>query len=1005
MNPSVPLLVAGLLALPLTRTLAAEVGATPASGGVQPTQGEDWLAPQDRAELDLMVRRGELDEALLTFEEILEEIPGDAPTRVLYARALARAGRWEAALAEARRAAGVLFQSDTGLGDLSLARLAARELASILLNLGRAPEALVALDGPGAREAAELPEERWLRGQVLMALGRRGEAEDVLRAASEAQAPDDWRGLLAQARCQRALGRIEKASATLVAADRAARTAGGVEPDVLVELGEVYFEFYGEVDDAIGNAHSPRELFDEALKLSPGHTGALLGLYELHRFNWNRNSRRAGEILEELLSICPNSIRGLLAQSSSALDDGDLRLARTTLERLEALAPERRDVRTQKAALAWVDHRRDEAREILETLAASDPGDSKPTRELGRHLLELYRFREGLPFLEEAVERDPTDFLALRELGRAQANTGDEDSARESLERSREAAQGRRDAWRDNMRLVLRRMQETFVEHEIPNLTFTWLPDAAAVLKAYLVPFYSEAREELAARYGYTPDPVRIEVFRRWGDFSVRSTGFEGFPALGVCFGPVVTAVSPLEPQLRGGFSWARTSYHEFTHVIHLGLSHNRCPRWVTEGLATWEEGRRNPSWWRNYRRELVDARANDELIRVRRLNGAFRGPRVLFAYYQSGLLCKLLIEEHGFSSMVKLLEAFDGGADLDRALGQVFDTTPEALDERFATFVDGIISDLRIEPRWSRSHTFKRRFALSRRPPEDPEALRAWQNDWCDVGWGDLGAGRTVDAEEVLKLVESAGAVPPRALFLRGEIALSKGLEDQAQDLFSRGIEAGGEDFRARMTLGALAMGAGDSELALEHLRAAEADFPGFDDPGLSAELRIADLLEREGDSEGAMEARLRWLAWNAGEDRVRLAVARWLAEEGRGAEAIPLLEEVNQVDPFRRSLHLDLARLYFEQRRYGEALREAEVGLVVPAELDRDLQSDGHPTGAGIDEEAWHAMAVPLWEWKAQSLARLDRTAEAEAVARELLRQEQDNAVALELLGGDAR
>ena len=93
---------------------------------------------------------------------------------------------------------------------------------------------------------------------------------------------------------------------------------------------------------------------------------------------------------------------------------------------------------------------------------------------------------------------------------------------------------------------------------------------------------------ELAARYGFTPEPTHIEVFRRWTDFSVRSTGFEGFPALGVCFGPVVTAVSPLS-ELRGSFSWARTSFHEYTHVIHLGLSHNRCPRWITEGLATLE--------------------------------------------------------------------------------------------------------------------------------------------------------------------------------------------------------------------------------------------------------------------------------------------------------------------------------------------------------------------------------------------------------------------------------
>ena len=58
-----------------------------------------------------------------------------------------------------------------------------------------------------------------------------------------------------------------------------------------------------------------------------------------------------------------------------------------------------------------------------------------------------------------------------------------------------------------------------------------------------MVPFYRTARLDLASRYGHTPGETLIEVFRKHGDFSVRSVGFEGFPALGVCFGPVVTAL------------------------------------------------------------------------------------------------------------------------------------------------------------------------------------------------------------------------------------------------------------------------------------------------------------------------------------------------------------------------------------------------------------------------------------------------------------------------------
>src|SRR6185295_18677198 len=137
-----------------------------------------------------------------------------------------------------------------------------------------------------------------------------------------------------------------------------------------------------------------------------------------------------------------------------------------------------------------------------------------------------------------------------------------------------------------------------------------------------------------------------------------------------------------------GTQSWARTSFHEFTHVIHLGLSHNRCPRWITEGLATWEEVNRNPSWTRNMRRELVDARENGEVIPVRELNRAFRGPRILFGYYQGGLLCQMLIERHGFPPMIRLLEAFDRGLDLDQAFDEVFHTTPEDVDRDFDAFV-----------------------------------------------------------------------------------------------------------------------------------------------------------------------------------------------------------------------------------------------------------------------------------------------------------------------------
>jgi predicted Zn-dependent protease len=916
-------------------SLATLVGALGILGATSAAQGEP-LGAEEREELDTMRRRGEHRRALDELDEILAECPLDAATRALRARCRYQACDYPGAVEDARAA---LEAAQAGTLDPEDAWACRRAWLEILTELGRAAEALDAL---GAAEAGPTrdPRDAWALGHALSAAGRRADARKRFLEGAEARDRDEWQQVFARARCERALGLFERAAKTLVRADELAGARGSSsDPDVLVELGDVYFEAYGEVEDPVSRAHSPAELAREALALSrDSHEGARLLLFRLHRWNWQRTSESPEEILGKVFAERRDSIEGLVLRASAALDDGDLPMARRALARLAALAPGRRDVRAEQAALAWIEHRRDEARAGLDRLLAEDPQDSKPELAVGWHLLELYRFAEALSFCEHATQRDPRDWLAWIQLGRALANSGDEKRAREALARSVEVGEGRRNAWRDNTQLVLKRMQETMVSADHGALRFLWRPEEGAVLEHYLPSFYGRAREELAARYGHTPGVTQIEVFRRWEDFSVRSTGFQGYPALGVCFGPVVTAVSPL-CELRGTFSWARTSFHEFTHVIHLGLSNNRCPRWVTEGLATWEEGEKRRAWWRNMRRELLDARANGEIFPLRRLNNAFRGPSVLFAYYQSGLLCQMLIEAHGFPPMVRLLEAFDRGADLDGAFREVFARTPEEIDAQFAAFVERMLAPLRIEPRWSGAHTFLLRHRLSREVPAGPAERTAWADDWCRVAWGSHAQGKRLDAEEALRLAALAGELPPRGEFLRGELLLGENDPDGAAAAFRAGLERGGEDYRARMALGSLLARKGKGGEALAEFEAAERDFPGFADAHFSAELEQARLHEAAGDDERANAARLRWLAWNAGDYEVRARVAGWLAGEGRHAEAERLWQEASEVDPFRRHLHVAWGEALRALGRHAEALREFRVALAVPIELDGDV------------------------------------------------------------------
>ncbi len=895
------------------------------------------LLSEERAEAGRLLSMGQYGAALALIQTHLNDEPADAAARNLLALVRADQGKALLALREARRAYKDAVASIDPNPARRRALLAAcgRTLVAQHLTLGQTDEALALLSGRDGRHGIHDPGSNaldawaWVQAQ--------DQAGNLRAAHASAQVgisapPGDWQQELARGLCHQYEGGLVGASVALVEADRLAR---GREASVLVALAGVYFESEQEVE-AQGK-RSVGLLLREALQLCPGHQGALLAQAELHRLNRMRQSQSPEQILAQLLNLRPDSILGLVAAASSDLADGQLVRARRHLSRLEELAPDRRDVRSLQGAMAWIEHRRGDCMELLKALEERGPNDSRPERLVGSTLLQLYRFQEARPFLQTAVERDPTDHRAWALLGLALANSGDERAALEALGKAKTAAQGRQDAKRHNLAMVLSRLQAETVEDRRGELTFAWMPDAAEVFETYLVPFYSEARETFATRYGHTPGHTRIEVFRRFSDFSVRSVGFEGFPALGVCFGPVVTSVSPLA-EIRGSFSWARTAWHEFSHVVHLGLSHNRCPRWITEGLATWEETERNPGWTRNMRRELLDSVGTGNLILVRDLNRAFRGPRILFGYYQGGLLCSMLIEEHGFGPMVGLLQAFDEGLDLDQAFERELGLTPEEVDRDFAVYATRLVENLALEPRQDPRRMGRLLLSVGQEPPEDPAELEEWGRSWLSMAWGHWQQGSRVDAEAALRVASLAGLESPRAMFLQAEMALKAGDQTVALELFLDGASVGGRDYRALMTLARLLERDGESEEALLWYQEAELCFPGYDDPAFSAERSLAKLHEQAGRTEEAMEALDRWLAWNPGEYDLRVKIARWHHAGERYEQAARLFEEANEVDPFRRDLHDAWGKSLLALKRYARAEVEFAMALAVPVDLDPD-------------------------------------------------------------------
>ena len=361
----------------------------------------------------------------------------------------------------------------------------------------------------------------------------------------------------------------------------------------------------------------------------------------------------------------------------------------------------------------------------------------------------------------------------------------------------------------------------------------------------------------------------------------------------------------------------------------------------------------------------------------MRELNRAFRGPRILFGYYQGGLLCRMLIEERGFPPMIRLLEAFDRGLDLDQALALVFDRTPEELDRQFDAWlvpVDRGSGDRAAPLERGRGAPAP---APGARAAGGRRGARALGRGLVQRGLGCLAGGRrgrrrggpaaSSSAPGCGRRARSSCAArsPSRAATARRPRRAGAPASSSAARISARAWRSGGS-----------LLDAGDLAGAEQHFAAAERDFPGFDEPELSAELHLAQVYAHQERTEDLFRARERWLAWESDDFPLRVQVARWHAEGGRHERAAELFREANEIDPFHRELHVEWGRSLLALADHAAALREFDVALAVPGDLDPDL-----PGPLPRD------LLAELGGLRAAALAGLGRTEEAAEAARAAL------------------
>lgn len=659
---------------------------------------------------------------LLVLTPLLESLPAAAwraPAAGIRPQAEASGSdRWPGGpeMAAAALRAGS-YEEAEGAYRAALAEPGARlGLAETLRLTGRYREALEVLE-QGAGTAS--PSELLARAEIHLEIGEGETAENLLRQHIERAGPasdgnsleaETLLGLLELRRGKRQaglarLGGVIDAYNTLpgvvfrarelAAAGRAAATLG--------------FQSPGLFRDAL-------RVFDEAAVLDPGDPLPHLLAAELLLDKFN--TAEAAESITTVLRNNPNHPHGLFLAArlqdrpAAALADGgepadalaqalavnpDYPPARALevqrlLEQDRHQEAERRavaavgalpDAPETLAALAAVRLLGGEDPELLELEARyrdNWPGDPLLELALASAAERRRWYHEAAQRSRAAVRRSPDSAAALRLLGLNLLRLGDIGEGRSVLDDA-----FRRDPFDALVKNTLDLLDELdgFTTVSSPPFEFVLPADEAEVLRPYVEGLSREAVDSFRNRYGYEPsETLRIEIYDRSADFSVRTVGIPGIGAHGVCFGNVIAMESPSAREI-GTYHWASTLWHELAHVAAMGLTDNRVPRWFTEGLSLLEER------WRfgdGAALPFYIALRDGKLLDIPHLDEGFVRPtwpgQVAVSYFHASIVLEHLDREYGFAAILEMLEGYRQGMDTARVIEEVLGITPEALDE-----------------------------------------------------------------------------------------------------------------------------------------------------------------------------------------------------------------------------------------------------------------------------------------------------------------------------------
>jgi tetratricopeptide (TPR) repeat protein len=504
----------------------------------------------------------------------------------------------------------------------------------------------------------------------------------------------------------------------------------GAEPRQILELlyDKARKERPDELDAYQASAELALEKHDDALaaqslakaiKLAPRDPELH---YLLAKALLSADEQQATASLATALRLNPRHVPSLLLQVDQCLDDEDDGGAEKLLEQVFQINPRQPEAWAYRAVLAHLAG--DKKSEQSHRAKALEPWPGNPHVDhlIGLRLARKYRFAEAAAYERRALELDPTFVSAKIQLSQDLLRLGEED---EGWRLANEAFN------EDGYNVVahnLTTLHETLARFKtLEDSEFIVRMGAreAEIYGARVLELLHRARAALASKYKVElREPVIVEIFPEQKDFAARTFGLPGgIGFLGVCFGRVITANSPAS-QGDHPANWESVLWHEFCHVVTLHKTHNKMPRWLSEGISVYEERQADPAWGQSMDPKFRAMVLGDDLTPVSQLSGAFlkarKSDQLQFAYFESSLVVQYLVERYGLKSLERILTDLADDVPINQALAR-HTVSIEELDRDFAAYAKAQASALAPQADWSK---------LDVAEDADLAAIEAWNKE-----------------------------------------------------------------------------------------------------------------------------------------------------------------------------------------------------------------------------------------------------------------------------------